>query len=316
MARAVSIGLAIARFLGTSSAKIIVSDRAERQADRDGDRARPRPRARRRASSGPSIRSAIAGSARKPIARLVMVMPTWAPESWVDSERRACCTPAARRVALGRGLRRPWLRSTVTKENSAATKTPHASTRTTDTPSSSHSMRAIVAACATRRTVGVLWEVVHLGIREPSSSSALTDTRSWHRTTTEVGQGAALLRPPAAQPRRTRAHAATRTPASPGRPACSSPTASAAAPRARSPRPPTALRRLGHRSRASGRRPGRRAGQRRRRAPAPGARRRSSADPALARHGDHPDRAAHRRRSGSRSRTSATRAATCSATAR
>ena len=34
VARAVSIGLASARFLGTSSPKIIVSERAEHQADR------------------------------------------------------------------------------------------------------------------------------------------------------------------------------------------------------------------------------------------------------------------------------------------
>ncbi len=27
--------------------------------------------------------------------RLVTVMPTWAPDSWVDSERSAGCTPAA-----------------------------------------------------------------------------------------------------------------------------------------------------------------------------------------------------------------------------
>ena len=54
------------------------------------------PRARRRRSSGPSIRSAIAGSARKPMARLVTVMPTWAPESWVDSERSAAARPGRR----------------------------------------------------------------------------------------------------------------------------------------------------------------------------------------------------------------------------
>ena len=69
--------------------------RADRQPDGDRDRVGRRPRARPVARSGPSISSAIAGSARKPIARLVIVMPTWAPESWVDSDRRARWTPAA-----------------------------------------------------------------------------------------------------------------------------------------------------------------------------------------------------------------------------
>ena len=45
----------------------------------------------------------MAGSARKPIARLVMVMPTWAPDSWVDSERSALSTPGRGGVTLGRG---------------------------------------------------------------------------------------------------------------------------------------------------------------------------------------------------------------------
>ena len=86
------------------------------------------------AASGPSMRSEMAGSARKPMARLVTVMPTWAPESWVDSERSACCTPrapsspsAAARSTLGR--------STVTKENSAATNRPQAATRASETSS-------------------------------------------------------------------------------------------------------------------------------------------------------------------------------------
>ena len=70
------------------------------------------------------------------MARLVTVMPTWAPESWVDSERSASWTPrapsspsAAARSTLGR--------STVTKENSAATKSPQAATRANETSSSS-----------------------------------------------------------------------------------------------------------------------------------------------------------------------------------
>ena len=37
------------------------------------------------------------------MARLVMVMPTWAPESWVDSERSARSTPGRRSVAVRGG---------------------------------------------------------------------------------------------------------------------------------------------------------------------------------------------------------------------
>ena len=58
---------------------------ASDQADGDGDPGHgalgtPRPR------SGSWMSCAIAGSARNPIARFVTVMPTWAPESWVDSD--------------------------------------------------------------------------------------------------------------------------------------------------------------------------------------------------------------------------------------
>ena len=38
------------------------------------------------------------------MARLVTVMPTWAPDSWVDSDFSARCTPGARGVATGGGL--------------------------------------------------------------------------------------------------------------------------------------------------------------------------------------------------------------------
>ena len=37
----------------------------------------------------------MAGSARKPITRLVRVTPTWAPESWVERLRSAVRTPCA-----------------------------------------------------------------------------------------------------------------------------------------------------------------------------------------------------------------------------
>ena len=132
VARAVSIGRAIARFLGTSSANTMVTSELTVSpiATATGLTA---PGGNPAASSGPSMSSAIAGSARKPIARLVIVMPTWAPESWVDSERRARWTPAAG-ASPAAAARATLLRSTVTNENSAATKTPAATTRSTETP--------------------------------------------------------------------------------------------------------------------------------------------------------------------------------------
>jgi hypothetical protein len=133
VARAVAIGLAMAMFLGTSSPKIIVSV---------DPIARPRPTAigRTRPSGTPApssvgeIRSAMAGSARKPMARLVTVIPTCAPESCVESVRRAARTPLAPES--------PWAaacstrdRSTVTNENSAATNTPHRAISRSETAS-------------------------------------------------------------------------------------------------------------------------------------------------------------------------------------
>ena len=104
VARAVSIGRAIARFLGTSSANTMVTSEliVSPIATATG---RTAPSGTPAARSGPSMSSAIAGSARKPIARLVIVMPTWAPESWVDSERRARWTPAAGASPVRRGPR-------------------------------------------------------------------------------------------------------------------------------------------------------------------------------------------------------------------
>jgi hypothetical protein len=71
--------------------------------------------------------------------RFVMVMPSWAPLSWVESERSAFSVPAAP-LSPAAAPRSTVARSTVTKENSAATKTPHANIRETDRRSSSHSV--------------------------------------------------------------------------------------------------------------------------------------------------------------------------------
>ena len=133
VARAVSIGRAMARFLGTSSAKTIVTTEltVSPMATATGATA---PSGTPRARRGPSMRSEIAGSARKPIARLVIVMPTWAPDSWVDSERSARWMPAAE-ASPSAAARATLVRSTVTKENSAATKRPAATTSSSETPS-------------------------------------------------------------------------------------------------------------------------------------------------------------------------------------
>ena len=75
---------------------------AERQADAERDRRDPavgHSERRERAST----RSAIAGSARKPIARLVTVIPTWAPESWVESDSQRQLHALGSRVAGGGG---------------------------------------------------------------------------------------------------------------------------------------------------------------------------------------------------------------------
>ena len=134
VARAVSIGLAMARFFGTSSPKIIVSVGADRQPEADGERDGTTSSGTPIASSGGEISSAIAGSARKPMARLVTVMPTWAPESCVESDRSAASTPMAPESPSAASCSTRD-RSTVTNANSAATKTPHATMSTSETAS-------------------------------------------------------------------------------------------------------------------------------------------------------------------------------------
>ena len=141
--RAIGSGKAIAIFLGTSSPKIIVTTVAS---TRPTATATPEtaPSGTPMAVSGVSSRLAMAGSARKPIARLVTVTPTCAPESCVDRCRSAVRTPwACRSPSLA--ARSTAARSTATKEYSAAPKTPQARTRPTEIASSSHSMAPIVA---------------------------------------------------------------------------------------------------------------------------------------------------------------------------
>ena len=138
VARAVSIGRAMARFLGTSSPKIMVSAELTVRAIATAT-GWTSPSGRPAEVSGPSISSAMAGSARKPMARLVTVIPTCAPESWVERERNASWTPSALESPAA-AARSTLPRSTVTKANSAATKTPHAAMRRSATPSRIHSV--------------------------------------------------------------------------------------------------------------------------------------------------------------------------------
>src|SRR5215218_5448201 len=116
----------MARFLGTSSPKTMVTPVDSTKATTSDTLVAAMPDTPTD-SRGPSMRSAMAGSARKPISRLVSVMPSWAADSCVDSVRSASRSPRARRSPAS-AARSTDARSTVTNANSAATKVPHAAT--------------------------------------------------------------------------------------------------------------------------------------------------------------------------------------------
>ena len=91
--------------------------------------------------SGPARRRPIEGCGRQPTTRVVMVMPTWAADSWVESclsdwsTIRAWPSPSSMaRWTVGR--------SRATSENSAATKTAVPPVSSTAASSSSHSVTA------------------------------------------------------------------------------------------------------------------------------------------------------------------------------
>ena len=73
------------------------------------------------------------------MARFVMVMPTCAPESWVESVRNAARIPLAP-VSPSAASCSTLDRSTVTNENSAATNTPQAAISSSETASRIHSV--------------------------------------------------------------------------------------------------------------------------------------------------------------------------------
>ncbi len=86
------------------------------------------PRGSPVAVSGPASSWASAGSASMPTTSEVIVMPSWVPESWKESSRRAATTVRARRSPSA-AARSASGRSTVTSPNSAATKNPLARMR-------------------------------------------------------------------------------------------------------------------------------------------------------------------------------------------
>lgn len=120
--RATASGRETAQFLGTSSPMTIWAAEAMSMPMTTETPPTP-PGGNPAAVSGPSRSRASAGSASMPVTREVRVMPSWVPESWKDSSRRARTT--------ARACRSPWAAarsasgfSTVTRPNSAATKKP------------------------------------------------------------------------------------------------------------------------------------------------------------------------------------------------
>jgi hypothetical protein len=86
------------------------------------------------APSGPRNSAATDGSATKPIAKLVTVIPSWAPDRYVESRCRVPRTRPNRTLPF-RARDSTRLRSTVTSAVSAATNTAFPTIRTAATPS-------------------------------------------------------------------------------------------------------------------------------------------------------------------------------------
>ena len=171
-ALAVCSGSATARFWGTSSPRTIVTAVARISAIVT---ATPwtAPDGTPRLSSGPSMSFAIAGSARKPMSRFVIVIPSWAPESCVERLRSALSTPRAA-PSPDSAARSTVDRSTVTKENSAATNAPQASTSASDTSSRRTSVTGPTSVPWRRRAAWRdYWEARRGRLR---ASSAPTDS--------------------------------------------------------------------------------------------------------------------------------------------
>ncbi len=136
--RAVAIGTEIARFLGTSSPSSI-DTMVARNMPRPIDTGSTAPSGIPTPVSGPSSRRDSDGSTRYPTSRVVSVMPTCAPDSWVDSVRRPLRTEPAERLPEA-ASRSTSGRSRVMRENSAATNTPVPRVSRPPSASSSHSV--------------------------------------------------------------------------------------------------------------------------------------------------------------------------------
>ena len=121
LARAVGSGRATARFLGINSPNTIdseVANRIARTSEVPGTARAGNPIA---SSAGTSSREST-GSARKPVASVVIEIPSCAPESWNDRVRCARATILSR-LPPDRALASTVLRSRAVSENSAATNT-------------------------------------------------------------------------------------------------------------------------------------------------------------------------------------------------
>ncbi len=149
---AVASGAEMPRFCGSSSPMIIektVAMNRPRPTARGGTRSGGTPAER----NGGSSSVARDGSTRKPTTSVVSVIPTWAPESWVESARTARSTPSARRSPASTA-RSTADRSTLTRENSPATNRAVPMVRSTPRPTRSHSVTEETSQCCTAAAPG------------------------------------------------------------------------------------------------------------------------------------------------------------------
>ena len=147
---AVSSGSAIAMFFGTSSPKTM-----DRMVAMDSPNSSPTDSAviddRPMASNGTATSDAIAGCMTKPSARVVTVIPTCAPDSWVDSDRSPIISDFAPLSPSAACLATVAL-STVTRLNSADTYSAVPAIRIRPTPTRIHSV--IKRSGLQKRSVG------------------------------------------------------------------------------------------------------------------------------------------------------------------
>ena len=149
LARAVGNGRATARFLGINSPNTIDSEVASRIAKTNEMPGTARVGSPIDSSTGINNREST-GSARKPVASVVIEIPSWAPESWNDNVRCARCTSLSRLPPV-RALASTVLRSSAVKENSAATNTAVPSVRATKPSRLRITETALTVSASSRR---------------------------------------------------------------------------------------------------------------------------------------------------------------------